>query len=407
MQKIAAVLVCLLATTLGAQPLTVGSQPVNAIFGLSGAFATTAPWSIIDVAHPASANGTVNRASVNWSFGCTGAFKLAFLRRTGSPTQFTVVAVRGPFDSVAGRAEVVLSPAVPLQEGDLMALIQVKPGTTCGSPLYEQYPRGQSAVWVTLSDISATGTLPANATLEPEIAFAVKAYNADPVLVRVLPAAGAVQGAGAFFRTSLQLHNLSVFPISGKLVFHRAGTPGSAGDPTLPFTVGYRQTLSFPDVVASMGTSGLGSLDVFTNGGAELVVSARVFSDGGAAGTSGFTEDGLDPELARRNSISGVLLLPSDLTNFRMNIGIRTLQSGARISAFIYDANGVLAGTKPAVDYPPDYFEQPTASQFTGLATLPAGGSIVVNVSTGAAFIYGSITDNRTSDSSMRMAEKR
>jgi hypothetical protein len=237
------------------------------------------------------------------------------------------------------------------------------------------------------------------------------AYNADPVLVRVLPAAGAVQGIGAFFRTSLQIFNVtfSTAPITGKLVFHRAGVPGSDSDPSLPFTIGVRQTLSFPDVVAAMGVSGLGSLDVFTNGGQELVVSARIFSDAGDSGTSGFTEEGLAPSEARRivfgkGSLAGVLLLPADLTNFRMNVGVRSLESGATLTVRTYDAGGTLVTTRSDVTYSANYFEQAMASQFTGLSTLPAGGSIIISVS-GSAFIYGTITDNRTQDSSMRMAE--
>jgi hypothetical protein len=380
-------------------------MPTSTNSGLCCDFATTAPYSIIDVAHPASSNGTVNRASVMWSFGCSSAFKLAFLRKGSTPTSFIVTAVRGPFDAVEGRADVSLTPPVSVNTGDLIALVQVKPGITCGGPFYQLQPRGHSAVWLTLNDISAGGTLASTATLETQFAFGVMAYNADPVLVRVLPAAGAVQGAGAFFRTSLQIYNATFNTITGKLVFHRAGVSGGDSDPSLPFTIALRQTLSFPDVVASMGTSGLGSLDVFTNGGQELVVSARIFSDAGAGGTSGFTEEGLAPTEARRiilgsGSIDGVLLLPTDLTNFRMNVGVRSLASGATLTIRTFDANGTLVATRSNVTYAANFFEQPTASQFTGVATLPAGGSIVVTVSAGgSAFIYGSITDNRTQDS--------
>ena len=48
----------------------------------------------------------------------------------------------------------------------------------------------------------------------------------------------------------------------------------------------------------------------------------RVYSDAGAAGTSGFTEDALSPYQAIDSH--GILLIPADTTNFRTNVGIRT-----------------------------------------------------------------------------------
>ena len=413
MKKIVSLIAFFAASTVFAQPLTLGIMPNGSNFGLGGTYTTEPVFSIVDVAHPAASNGTVTRASVMWSFTCSAAFKLAFLRPGTSPTSFTVTAVRGPFDATAGRVDVSLSPSVSVNTGDLIALVQVKPGATCGGPSYGYESRGKSAVWLTRNDISATGTLASTAILETQFAFAVMAYDAAPVLVRVVPAAGAVQGAGAFFRTSLQIFNdtFGTTPITGKLVFRRAGVAGSDSDPSLPFAIGLHQTLSFPDVVAAMNVSGLGSLDVMTDGGQELVVSARIFSDAGAGGTSGFTEEGLAPTEARRTIsgngiIAGVLLLPADLTNFRMNVGVRSLESGATLTITTFADDGTQLSTRSNVTYPPNYFEQVTASQFTGLSTLPAGGSIVVSVNVGgAAFIYGSITDNRTQDSSMRMAE--
>jgi hypothetical protein len=89
-----------------------------------------------------------------------------------------------------------------------------------------------------------------------------------------------------------------------------------------------------------------------------------------------------------------------------MNVGVRSLESGATLTITTFDAGGGQVTTRSNLTYPPNYFEQVSASQFTGLSTLPAGGSIMVSVNVGgAAFTYGSITDNRTQDSSMRMAE--
>jgi hypothetical protein len=404
----------LTASAAAAQPLTVGSMPPNAIFGLGDPYSTAAVWSMIDAAHPATNNGTLNRATVKWSFTCTGAFKVAFLRPSSSgPTSFMVVAVRGPFDATGGRNTVTLSPPVSVNAGDLLALIQLKPGVGCGGPGYEVQPAGQGASWLSLNDVSADGALASTAVLQTQFAFAAIAYNAAPVLVHVLPAAGAVAGSGgSFFRTSLQIFNYSPGgePVTGMLVFHPAGASASANDPSLPFSIAFRQTLSFADVVAAMGTSGLGSLDVLTDEGQQVVVAARIFNDAGATGTSGFTEEGLDPALARRfisgqGGIDGILIIPADTTNFRMNVGVRTLDAGAKLTITTFDASGAVLNARSDVAYQPNYFEQTTASAFTGLSTLPPGSSILVRVSTGAAFVYGTVTDNRTQDSSMRMAE--
>jgi len=89
-----------------------------------------------------------------------------------------------------------------------------------------------------------------------------------------------------------------------------------------------------------------------------------------------------------------------------MNVGIRTLESGAVLNIITHDAGGVTLNTR-GVTYSANYFDQPTLSQFTGLTPPPEGGSVQVQVTSGAAFIYGSIIDNRTQDSSMRMVEFR
>jgi len=412
MPKLIAVLFLFAASAGLADPVTMGSYPIAPGFGLGGTFTSAAVTSIIDVAHPATANGTVDHASIYFSGPCSAAFKLAFLRpiivtqgTLPAATRFTVTDVRGPFDAV-GQTEIVLTPAVQVRTGDLLALVTLQPGITCGGVIFEQRPRGDSAAWLSTNDVSVNGTLAADAGLKTTEAFAMIAYSGDPLLVRVLPVAGAVQGAGAFFRTSVQLFKYGQETIKGKLVFHPAGAVGSDSDPSLPFTIGSSQTLSFPDVVAAMGTSGIGSLDVVTYCGADVIVSARVFSDGGSAGTSGFIEEGLEPELARRPSLSGIMLLPADLTNFRMNVGIRTLESGAVLNIITHDAGGVTLNTR-GVTYSANYFDQPTLSQFTGLTPPPEGGSVQVQVTSGAAFIYGSIIDNRTQDSSMRMVEFR
>jgi hypothetical protein len=53
--------------------------------------------------------------------------------------------------------------------------------------------------------------------------------------------------------------------------------------------------------------------------------------------------------------------------------------------------------------YQPNFFEQVTASQFFGGATIGGNQSITISVGTGSAIIYGSTTDNTTNDPAIQV----
>jgi hypothetical protein len=395
--------ILIFATSLAAQPLTVGTQITDA--GGTATITSGGPVSYIDLAHPATAAGVVNEASVSWSKACSGAFKVVFLRNTTLfLTSFTVVATRGPFNAVSGRNEVTFSP-VTLQEGDLIGVVQLQSLAACGSVRTQFLTGGGGYNLVTTGDISAGGVVGSSANYSGDFEFAAVAYTSAPVLVRILPAAGAVQGSSAFFRTSLQMLNPGSLPLSGKLVFHPQGQSAKPADPSLPFTIASGHTFSSADVITAMGASGLGSLDVLTNGSALPIVSARVFSDGGAvAGTTGFSEEGVPPNAALDFVSTGLLLIPTDLANFRMNIGVRTLDDGATISIAMFDANGNVRTTR-SVTYSANYFEQKPVGEFTGASTVEPGGWLSISTTfPGRIIIYSSVIDNRTSDSTYHLA---
>jgi hypothetical protein len=404
-----AILVILVATSLAAQPLTVGRQIVDA--GGTATITNGGPVTYVNLSDGATTNGTVNKATVAWSASCSNAFKIVFLRETFNSVQaFTVVATRGPFNAVNGRNEVTLSPAVNVNQGDLIAIVQLQPLATCGSIRTQSFPNDTGYNLVTTADMSTTGgTIGSSSNYSSGLTIGAIAYNTDPLLVRVLPAAGAVQGATAFFRTSLQMLNPSTNTITGNLVFHKQLVPAAPGDPSLPFTLTPGQTISYADVLTSMGISGLGSLDIVTNGGNAPIATARVFSDAGTLGTSGFSEEGLSPNDALDYFSRGILLIPADLTNFRMNIGVRTLDSGATLDVATYDSAGTLKNTRTLPAYGANVFDQVPVATFTGLSTVPAGGYILIglHVFGQRAFVYSSVIDNKTSDSTFRMADIR
>jgi hypothetical protein len=402
-----AIVLSLVAVSLAAQPLTVGTQIVDQ--GGTATITNGGPVTYVNLSAGATATGTVNKATVGWSASCSNAFKIVFLRETfNSVAAFTLVASRGPFNAVNGRNEVTLSPAVNVNQGDLIGVVQLQTLAACGSVRTQSFANNTGYNLVTTADMSTTaGTIGGSTVYSSGLGIAAIAFTSNPLLVRILPAAGAAPGATAFFRTALQMLNPTGNTITGNLVFHKQLQSGSSGDPSLAFALSPGQSLSYPDVVASMGTSGIGSFDIFTNGGAAPIATARVFSDGGAAGTSGFSEEALSPNDALDFFSRGILLIPPDLTNFRMNIGVRTLDSGATLDVFTYDSTGTLKATRNLPAYGANVFDQMPVAAFTGASPVPPGGYIVVtfNVFGGRAFVYSSVIDNRTSDSTFRLAD--
>ncbi len=228
----------------------------------------------------------------------------------------------------------------------------------------------------------------------------------DPALeTRTLPVVGSTPGAaGALFRTSVQLHNSTSSEISGRVVFHASGVPGSASNPALGYSLAPGQTQSISDLLPAMGRSGLGSADIEVTSGSVPAATVRVFNDAGVAGTTGFTEDLMRSEEALRPGDAAVLLLPTDPVNYRFNLGVRTLHEGATATLTLRDASGAVSATVSRA-FPATYHEQGEAAAFLGVVTMPPGGSISIAVTSGAAIFYGATVDNRTGDPSLQIAK--
>jgi streptogramin lyase len=246
------------------------------------------------------------------------------------------------------------------------------------------------AVWYTRRDGGRIGRI----ALAPEPA----------IDSRILPVVGSTAGVGgSFFRTSVQLHNATGTTIAGRIVFHPPGVSGSASDPALSYTLSPGQTQSIPDLLPAMGRSGLGSADIEVTSGSAPAATVRVFNDAGAAGTTGFTEEPMRSEEALRPGSSGVLLLPADVTRFRFNLGVRTLESGGVVTVTLRDASGAAVATVSRA-FPATYHLQQSATELLGVPTLPPGGSISITVGPGSAIFYGASVDNVTGDPSLQIA---
>ena len=255
-------------------------------------------------------------------------------------------------------------------------------------------------VAVAVDKIEAGGTLSANVD---NLAFGLSSSPAEELVGYVTVVGSTAGSSGAFFRTSVQITNPFVSPISGHFVFHPQGVPASPSDPTMGFALGPGQTFSWFDAVAAMGLSGLGSFDVYAANGEAPVVVARIFNDAGTAGTSGFTESlvAVDdvPAPGSGGSVTGVLVGPILLDLFRYNVGLRTVGAPVHVSVTVLDASGATVHTADH-DYPADYFVQTTVTDFLGGFAIGDNYSLRIAFSGGGLIIYGATVDNTTNDPS-------
>ncbi len=392
------------SSSISAQSVTVGALPPNPNFGFN-----QTPMTAIDLANPASGPATLTNAAFSWSASpCPGAVKIKFFRP--SPTGSLVfMTERGPYDVTSLTSFVFLSPPVEVQGGDRIGIGRLTP---CGSPV-GQTPGATAGFVGYSSDVTFTvtvaqGTVISNATLSVQASGNVTVPPSSPDPAGIVPVVGSTPGAlgQAFFRTSVQLHNPGSTLISGRLVYHPQGAAASASDPSSFYAIQPGETRSIPDLLPSMGLSGLGSLDVVPEGGTAIpLLAVRVFNDGGSFGTTGFTEEVVLPAEALGAGQRGVLVAPIDTALYRFNVGVRSLASGATLSIVVRNAAGTVTRSFNRT-YAPSYFEQRDSASFLEGAAVSANDTITVQVTSGAAIVYGATVDNRTNDPSLQLARR-
>ena len=366
-------------------------------------FTGGAPITVISLSRPSTGIGEVNWATVVWTGAtspCTGSFKLKFVRPNPNGT-VTVIAERGAFDSVNGVITMAITPPVILAPGDLIGYTQMR--ENCGG----------------VANAFSTTDAYLTAELDPPVAQignnlfiigtgvvpSIRASTDPEVVAGYLPVVGSAPGAfGAQFRTAVQLTNRGSSPITGRLVFHRGGVVGQPTDPSVAYSLAPGRTLNLNDAVAATGVTGVGSMDLVTVSGYPPDVTTRIYNDAGAAGTSGFTEDVFTPYMAMEEPMRGTLTVPADLTNFRLNIGVRTLDDGANVTITLFNAEGATIKTLSRT-YKANWFEQVPVADFLGGTVPEPNGIIQVQVTDGSMFFYGALTDNRTNDPSIRFPD--
>ena len=258
-----------------AQTVVVGGIPS----GVAGTFPGAGPQTIVDLAHPANRDGDLTTASLLWSANvpspasCTAAVKIKILRR-GLGT-FSVVAERGPFAVQPGYGTVALTPPIAVRAGDLLAVVQLLDTATCGGVGAAAAGPREVVLRYIATDL-ASGSFASNGLLLSGAALMVRASSDAEAPAAFLPVVGSAAGVNTFFRTSAQAFNPSTQLIKGKYVFHPAGRAGVASDPSMNYVYAAGSATSIPDVLAAMGQSGLGSLDVVPSSGVPPRVIAHI-----------------------------------------------------------------------------------------------------------------------------------
>ncbi|HMF08167.1 MAG TPA: hypothetical protein VKJ00_03455 [Thermoanaerobaculia bacterium] len=227
-----------------------------------------------------------------------------------------------------------------------------------------------------------------------------------PAVVAVVPVVISSPGAhGASYHTSVQAYNPSAASITGTFLL-RQPTSGPPLETTLPFSINPGQTVSYADLLVSMGVSGIGSLDVVGATGMENpVLSVRVYNDAGGTGTTGSGEDAVLPSNALAAGQSAALIAPLDAVALRFNVGVRAFDSGATIQATLRDKAGAVRTTVTR-SFAPNSLQQTDAASFLGGVAPGPSDTITVDVSEGSVMIYGVTADNQTGDPAISIGRR-
>ncbi|MDP9192684.1 MAG: hypothetical protein M3P06_13370 [Acidobacteriota bacterium] len=213
----------------------------------------------------------------------------------------------------------------------------------------------------------------------------------------IVPVVGSTSGqSNASFKTELQLANRSDVASSGWLIYRPAGL-------VKRYELAAFATLSFADVVAEMGGSGLGSLDVLVDGGSLPAIVARAYDDQ-PTGTTGVSVPAVAIDSVLISSERAVLIAPRDLVRYRFNVGVRAIESGATLEIIVRSANGTTRNAR-IVAFEEHAFLQQPGNDFAGIA-LQNDDSIEVRIAAGSAIVYATTVDNVTNDGSLQLLIK-
>jgi hypothetical protein len=388
----------LLAGSVFAQPAggTVMGNLVTTLTSGAGTEAVTA----IDLASPANLGGSIFSATVRIGPRCAPRIKIKFFRPVGSTLVF--LGERGPFvlAQTTQPQTVQLNPAFTVQAGDLIGLSSLD---SCGYVVYLTPGADPGVIFVFGTDV--VGNIPRTSGERGTLPVFGQGQPSEAVVGMMAVVVSAPGVPPSLFKTGLQVHNPTAAVMAGRLVYRRNGASGS--DPSIAFLLAPGQTGSVEDLLPAMGLSGsqIGSLDIVMPTSSLPLLAARIYNEGGAAGTTGFTIGSISDEAVLTSGDHGALVLPSDTSRFRTNIGVRTGAAGVSLTVTRRNAGGGVVQTLSKT-YPGTYFEQVPASAFLGGAAVEPNDSLTIQITAGSATLYAVSADNTSQDPSIQFATK-
>ncbi|HEX9984745.1 MAG TPA: hypothetical protein VGF69_15900 [Thermoanaerobaculia bacterium] len=228
------------------------------------------------------------------------------------------------------------------------------------------------------------------------------AVDADPFLGRaIIPVAGSAPGAnGAMFKTALTLRSDS--PVKGRVWFRPMGQAPSENDPSIAYDLGSNGRVHWDDVVAAMGASGIGYLEIIPDPSTAPRVPyamTRVYND---------TPQGTFGDMVQWNRVSDIARVgttpnhiqmmrieyPTD-TRMRLNVGFVALEYIDLAMAVLRD--GLVRQSK-VVHLFPGEMRMGNPAQIFGLQSWQPGDELSLQFRNGAVVPFYTLTDNGTND---------
>jgi hypothetical protein len=215
----------------------------------------------------------------------------------------------------------------------------------------------------------------------------------------IIPIIGTVKGLNrSDFRTALKLTGDK--SRNGRLVFHPAGRPGSDSDPSIRYEFTGTDPLIFEDIMAALGATGIGSLDVIPDENNTLLpeVETRIYNaaDNGTYGTlqpMQMASEWLDLNVAQSGPVG--LGVPARSPGLRLKVGIRSL-TPVRVSSTVYRTDDTFEYGR-TLNLDPDTLVMGSPEELFGV-TVAAGDSLSVILSHGYGIPFYTLTDNVTND---------
>jgi CubicO group peptidase (beta-lactamase class C family) len=240
-------------------------------------------------------------------------------------------------------------------------------------------------------DIYVYGSVIDNTTDDPT---AIPMKDGDGAYRQWIAAAAHSSGVhGSVWRTDVCLLNRSSGTATAELRFRRSD--GEAA--TLVINVSEGEQVVVSDVVAQMGMTGSGSIEVFSD--QPLLASSRTYN-ASPEGTFGLFLNGIP---TRGSATTGDTVFLSQLQQnpaFRTNVGL--LNSGdttARVRLYLYDGSGAELASRRRVLEPYAWLQlQEPFSRLAGRTDIDSG-YVRIEVELGDGVIaYASVIDNATND---------